>query len=265
MLALETISTLYPEPDLVHIHTDGSLLKDTDNAGGGVYSHLFSFYFSTGNCTIVFDGEVAAIRVALSQLYCHLSSFVNAVIFCDSKAAIFSVNSNTTPDSFNILECKKLLLGLFGLSKEIVLQWIPGHCGVAGNELADHLAKQGASIQQTSKKAVPLTNAKRLIKKKMMDLTLNQYTEKNSGKIWWNNLKDLPMWPRRRAVAEFRLTTGHDCLLKHLHRIHVAQAPFCTLCDLQAEMDADQTRLFPALGDISLRDRYWRARDLLGS
>ncbi|XP_071043360.1 uncharacterized protein [Parasteatoda tepidariorum] len=126
--------------------------------------------------------------------------------------------------------------------------WIPGHCGVAGNELANHLAKQGASILQASKKAVPLTNAKRLIKKKMMDLTLNQYTEK--------------ILPRRRAVAEFRLTTGHDCLLKHLHRIHVAQAPFCTLCDLQAEMDADHLRCCPALGDISLCDRYWSAKDL---
>ncbi|GFT42645.1 TD and POZ domain-containing protein 4 [Trichonephila clavipes] len=52
-----------------------------------------------------------------------------------------------------------------------------------------------------------------------------QVTERNSNKIWWINFKDLPMWPRRKAVAEFRLTTGHDCLLKHLHRIHVGR-PF---------------------------------------
>ncbi|GFX95534.1 RNase H domain-containing protein [Trichonephila clavipes] len=41
------------------------------------------------------------------------------------------------------------------------------------------------------------------------------------------NLKDLPMWPRRKTVAEFRLVTGHDCLLENLYRIHVA--PFCPL------------------------------------
>ncbi|GFT97954.1 hypothetical protein TNCV_2168421 [Trichonephila clavipes] len=52
-------------------------------------------------------------------------------------------------------------------------------------------------------------------------------------------LKDLLMWPRRKAVAEFRLTIGHDCLRKHLHRVHVAQAPFYTLCDIWEDMDTD--------------------------
>ncbi|GFV64450.1 hypothetical protein TNCV_4716251 [Trichonephila clavipes] len=55
--------------------------------------------------------------------------------------------------------------------------------------------------------------------------------------IWWNNLKDLPMWPRRKTVAEFCLATGHDCLLKHHHRIHVSQVPFCTLCGTWEDMD----------------------------
>ncbi|GFY00639.1 hypothetical protein TNCV_2140331 [Trichonephila clavipes] len=49
---------------------------------------------------------------------------------------------------------------------------------------------------------------------------------------------DLHMWPRRKAVVEFRLATGHDCLLKHFHRIHVAQAPFCTFCDIWEDIDA---------------------------
>ncbi|GFU85031.1 hypothetical protein TNCV_1552941 [Trichonephila clavipes] len=82
-LALERIDTMYPEPDWVHIYTDGSLLKDSDSTGAGVYSHLFSFYLTTGKFTIAFDGEVAALQVALAQLHCHLNSFTRSVVFCD--------------------------------------------------------------------------------------------------------------------------------------------------------------------------------------
>ncbi|GFV05065.1 uncharacterized protein TNCV_222821 [Trichonephila clavipes] len=99
-------------------------------------------------------------------------------------------------------------------------------CGVTGDEFADHLEKKGASIQQITRKAVPFTSARRIIKKKLNDLSLRRYTERYSNKMWWNNLKDLLKWLRRKTVEEIRLTTGLGCLLQHLHRIHVAQGPF---------------------------------------
>ncbi|GFX22895.1 hypothetical protein TNCV_2606371 [Trichonephila clavipes] len=73
---------------------------------------------------------------------------------------------------------------------------------------------------------------------------------------------DLSMWPTRKAVAELRLTTRHDCLLKQLH---IAQAPFCTLRDFREDMNIDHIRHSPALKDFFLCDLYWQARDLLGS
>ncbi|GFX43340.1 hypothetical protein TNCV_2390481 [Trichonephila clavipes] len=97
---------MYPEPDWVHIYTDGSLLKDSENAGAEVYCHLFSFYLTTEKFKTAFDGEVAALQVALAQLHCHLNSFTRAIVFGDSKAAIFAVNSNSLPVSSNILDCK---------------------------------------------------------------------------------------------------------------------------------------------------------------
>ncbi|GFU06656.1 hypothetical protein TNCV_4352531 [Trichonephila clavipes] len=105
------------------------------------------------------------------------------------------------------------------------------------------LSKEGSfSIQQKARKADPFTRAKRIIKKKLNDLSSRQYAVlpiRSSGIIL-----DLPMWPRRKAVAEFHLTTGYDCLLKHLYRIHIAQAPCtpCTLCDFRENMDADRIR-----------------------
>ena len=52
------------------------------------------------------------------------------------------------------------------LNKLVIQQWIPGHCRVAGNELADYLPKQSISILQTSRNDILFNNIKLLIKKK---------------------------------------------------------------------------------------------------
>ncbi|GFX22610.1 hypothetical protein TNCV_2993451 [Trichonephila clavipes] len=132
------------------------------------------------------------------------------------------------------------------------------------NEFADHPAKKEVTTQQLTRKVVPFTSANRIIKK-LNDPSSKQYAERNSSKIWWKNLKYLPMWPRRKAVAMFLLTTGHDCLLKHLQRIHVAQTTFCTLCDFREDMNSDRIRRCPALKGSSVCDLYWQAKDLLSS
>ena len=93
------------------------------------------------------------------------------------------------PKRVEILETLNTVLkGLYVLSKQVVLQWIPGHCGFANNKLADYLAKQGDSILQTSRNTIPFDNIKLLIKKKIMSFVLNQYPKRNSNKIWWNRL-----------------------------------------------------------------------------
>ena len=38
--------------------------------------------------------------------------------------------------------------------RRVVLQWIPAHCGISGNEKADELAKRGANMQQEN---LPIT------------------------------------------------------------------------------------------------------------
>jgi hypothetical protein len=37
-----------------------------------------------------------------------------------------------------------------GLWRDIKFHWVPFHCGVAGNEMADYLAKRGTTISQIS-------------------------------------------------------------------------------------------------------------------
>jgi hypothetical protein len=44
--ALETMHTLYPEQDWLHIYTDDSLTDRNGNAGAGIQCKLYIFYLS---------------------------------------------------------------------------------------------------------------------------------------------------------------------------------------------------------------------------
>jgi hypothetical protein len=46
-------------------------------------------------------------------------------------------------------DCQVLIWQLKAKHKQIALQWIPGHCQIAGNEHAHALAKKDAKITQT--------------------------------------------------------------------------------------------------------------------
>jgi len=48
-----------------------------------------------------------------------------------------------------------------------------------------------------------------------------------SQKPWTQELTKIPDWPRRKAVAEFRLCIGHDRLGTHLHRTGIRPDPYC--------------------------------------
>jgi len=66
-------------------------------------------------------------------------------------------------------------------------------------------------------------------------------------------------WPRR-AVAEFRLCVGHDCLGAHLHRIGIRPDPYCMLCSLHEPMDRNRLGQCTALTNKTECERYWEAR-----
>jgi hypothetical protein len=102
--------------------------------------------------------------------------------------------------------------------KTRAFQWVPSHVGIHGNETADLLAKKGTTLQhkQTSPN---FETIKRLIKRKTQE-KLSQEAIPSSSKTPWQNIKST--WennknkPRKQAVANIRLNTGHNCLAAHL-------------------------------------------------
>ena len=83
---------------------------------------------------------------------------------------------------------------------------------------------------------------------------------KVAQKPWKKETAKIPDWPRRKAVAEFRLCVVHDCLGAHLHRNGIRPDPYCMLCSLHEPMDRNHLGQCTALSNRTECERYWEAR-----
>ena len=68
----------------------------------------------------------------------------------DSEDVVFLTDSRSVLDSLAGHGAHNLRRKLYIIleHRRVILQWIPAHCGIKGNEHADRLAKQGANMEQ---------------------------------------------------------------------------------------------------------------------
>jgi len=92
----------------------------------------------------------------------------------------------------------------------------------------------------------------------------------SSRETQWHNIKST--WehnknkPRRQAVTNFRLNTGHDCLTPHLYHIKISSHNYCTICKQKNTiMDKEYLLKCPKLDNTArhLPKLYWDAIRLM--
>ncbi|GFU36230.1 uncharacterized protein LOC103524116 [Nephila pilipes] len=163
-VGMETIYNRFAFEAWLYIYADGLKLEMNGVAVTGVYCKHFSHCLSLGTTKYAFDDEVEAIRVALTYSNARLPLFDQDVIFSDSQAAIMAIaNCSQAPSSMSIMQCRSLMGEMREKYKTIVLQWIPSHCGIPGNEKADGLAKKGCLVNQAPYNLVSYKSALSMI------------------------------------------------------------------------------------------------------
>ncbi|XP_055691262.1 uncharacterized protein LOC129794534 [Lutzomyia longipalpis] len=208
-------------------YTDGS--KQESGTGFGVFSGDagLSCSVSTSGLVSIFSAEAKAVHHALSVASPHQG---RTAILTDSLSVVQALggSDNHHPTITNI----KMLV--YSNPHDTRIVWIPGHCGIAGNEKADELAGDAASKRTVEDISVPLVDLQRRCKEKWISrrgAAWANLSEENKLRSICDDPQKLPhpVLNRRLQTILTRLRVGHS-RLTHSYRMVGAQPPICDFC-----------------------------------
>lgn len=256
----DMIDTCYNQDNWTQIYTDGSAVEAVRNGGAGVYVRFTDvkttkLSFSGGQRCTNYKAELLAIKEAIAFLLERNNLFNKVVLFTDSLSALQALESDPTDDF--IAEILTLVQRLCETTT-LVLQWVPAHIGLYGNEIADKLAKEGSLLEQP---VVPLSysEAKSILrsiqKEEWIALNLGYRADQDS----FNKLD------RNHQTIIFRLRTGHCRLNSHTFKLGLVPSANCS-CDTVAQTPEhilqtcprytnDRKRIWPR--DLDLKAKLW--------
>ncbi|XP_062707608.1 uncharacterized protein LOC134288024 [Aedes albopictus] len=226
--------------DGIVCYTDGSLLEG--RAGAGVYSRELRLYqsYSLGRHCTVFQAEIFALMCGVqSALQQHVMGKV--IYFCSDSQAAFKALASANSRSKIVIACRTQIEEL-NSANAVHLVWVPGHSSIAGNELADELARTGASHDFIGPEpAIPVSKC--WVKLRIDTWAATQH------KQYWNSLescrqtklyctepslgvaKYLTNLSKQNCSMLVKALTGHCRLSYHMANIQQADSFACDSCE----------------------------------
>ncbi|UYV80899.1 TRDMT1 [Cordylochernes scorpioides] len=135
-----------------YTYTDGSSDLTLSNGGAGINIILQDGTYIkikegarkiSSNFTCELTAIWKALDVCLNQPSLHQAEGI--IIYSDSRSALEAIQKGNTRIMQKI---HSLLTQLETLEKNCILQWIPAHVVIGGNEMADELAKEARKLSQ---------------------------------------------------------------------------------------------------------------------
>jgi hypothetical protein len=151
---------------------------------------------------------------------------------------------------------KKVILARYEIKSlqtkgvKVMLQWVPSHCGLLGNEKADYLAKLGSHTKKQPPNRISFHSAKTHIKAAVRSQVKDKWNTESKEIDWETLIKrnSESAQNRKAEVTSFRLNTGHDLRGKHRKRFNIVDSENCKLCNIGIQ-DREHLRSCSALQD----------------
>ena len=160
----------------------------------------------------------------------NLNVYTGIVIFSDSLSALLALKKQNQEPT--ILEILTITTNLKYKGIDIYLEWIPGHCGIAGNEIVDSCAKSALSNKIQIHNQISLSEIMQVITQSSKMIWQTRWNQSNSA------LKELQPSVSstyqcnlgRQETILHRLRFGVSGLNQDLFRLGIHPTGYCILC-----------------------------------
>ena len=227
-------ATQYP----IRIYTDGSKTGDKVGAAAAIFFEETPIrqlkYRLDGKCSNNQAEQIAILKALqeLKTLQSNIYAEKKVAVYTDSKITLFLIKDNKKQNMI-IADILKTIRSLEQNHWVIHFSWVKAHIGIAGNEMADNLAKQAANNQNIEIifSKIPKSTIVTEIEELGMQQWQARWNETTNGattKSFFPSIKErlkiaLPPTPEFTAFI-----TGHGRTRSYLHRFHIIDDPTCT-------------------------------------
>lgn len=221
--------------------TDASKRNSKESVG-------FAVYFQNADLRLcykcpwqssVFTGECLAILAAI--MFISDNKLINSVIFTDSLSALMAIKQNPIYSGLRshiICRIRFLLFQCANNVQNVSLVYIPSHCGIRGNEIADEAAKYAIVNGDHSYYRNYCYDIASLAREFLVQSWSNSWnrSSKHKGshlfsiqpfvsmKPWFSKFNFLE---KHITSTLCRVRLGHCCVPVHLHKLHVLNNQHC--------------------------------------